>query len=66
MNTVKKYKTKALFSEPGLDNKLLTSISQDLQLTVRTLDSLETGDTNPDYYFKAMKTNLQSLASGCK
>ncbi|MBD2143472.1 zinc ABC transporter substrate-binding protein [Anabaena sp. FACHB-1250] len=66
VNTVKKYKTKALFSEPGLDNKLLTSISQDLQLTVRTLDSLETGDTNPDYYFKAMKTNLQSLASGCK
>ena len=66
VNTVKKYKTKALFSEPGLDNKLLTSISQDLQLTVRTLDSLETGDTNPDYYFKAMKTNLESLASGCK
>ncbi|MDB9537215.1 zinc ABC transporter substrate-binding protein [Dolichospermum planctonicum CS-1226] len=66
VNTVKKYKTKALFSEPGLDNKLLTSISQDLQLTVKTLDSLETGDTNPDYYFKAMKTNLQSLASGCK
>lgn len=66
VNTVKKYKTKALFSEPGLDNKLLTSISQDLQLTVRTLDSLETGDTNPEYYFKAMKTNLQSLASGCK
>jgi len=66
VNTVKKYKTKALFSEPGLDNKLLTSISQDLQLTVKTLDSLETGDTNPEYYFKAMKTNLQSLASGCK
>ena len=66
VNTVKKYKTKVLFSEPGLDNKLLTSISQDLQLTVKTLDSLETGDTNPDYYFKAMKTNLQSLASGCK
>ncbi|MDB9460574.1 metal ABC transporter solute-binding protein, Zn/Mn family [Dolichospermum circinale] len=66
VNTVKKYKTKALFSEPGLDNKLLTSISQDLQLTVRTLDSLETGDTNPEYYFKAMKTNLESLASGCK
>lgn len=66
MNTVKKYKVKALFSEPGLDNKLLTSISQDLRLKVQTLDSLETGDTNPEYYFKAMKANLQSLASGCK
>ncbi len=66
INTVKKYKVKALFSEPGLDNKLLTSISQDLGLTVRTLDSLETGDTNPEYYFKAMKANLESLSSGCK
>ncbi len=66
MNTVKKYKVKALFSEPGLDNKLLTSISQDLRLKVQTLDSLETGDTNPEYYFKAMKANLQSLSSGCK
>ena len=66
VNTVKKYKVKALFSEPGLDNKLLTSISQDLGLTVRTLDSLETGDTNPQYYFKAMKTNLESLTAGCK
>ena len=66
VNTVKKYKVKALFSEPGLDNKLLTSISQDLGLTVRTLDSLEAGDTNPEYYFKAMKTNLESLAVGCK
>jgi zinc/manganese transport system substrate-binding protein len=66
INTVKKYKVKALFSEPGLNNKLLTSISQDLGLTVRTLDSLETGDTNPQYYFKAMKTNLETLATGCK
>ena len=66
INTVKKYKVKALFSEPGLDNKLLTSISQDLGLTVRTLDSLETGDANPQYYFKAMKTNLETLATGCK
>ncbi|MEI6445238.1 MAG: zinc ABC transporter substrate-binding protein [Nostocales cyanobacterium ELA583] len=66
INTVKKYKVKALFSEPGLDNKLLTSISQDLGLTVQTLDSLETGDTNPQYYFKAMKTNLETLATGCK
>lgn len=66
INTVKKYKVKALFSEPGLDNKLLTSISQDLGLTVQNLDSLETGDTNPQYYFKAMKTNLETLATGCK
>jgi zinc/manganese transport system substrate-binding protein len=66
VNTVKKYKVKALFSEPGLDNKLLTSISQDLGIKVQTLDSLESGDTNPQYYFQTMKTNLESLVSGCK
>ncbi|MTJ10784.1 ABC transporter substrate-binding protein [Anabaena sp. UHCC 0253] len=66
INTVKKYQVKALFSEPGVDNKLLTSISQDLQISVQTLDSLETGDTNPQYYFKAMRANLESLSSGCK
>ena len=30
VNAVKKYKVKALFSEPGVDNKLLKSLSQDL------------------------------------
>ncbi|MEA5506055.1 metal ABC transporter substrate-binding protein [Halotia wernerae UHCC 0503] len=66
VNTVKKYKVKALFSEPGVDNKLLKSLSQDLNLTLRTLDSLETGETNPQYYFQAMKANLQTLQTACK
>lgn len=66
VNAVKKYKVKALFSEPGVDNKLLTSLSQDLNLTLQTLDSLETGETDPQHYFKAMKANLQTLETGCK
>ncbi|WP_026104007.1 metal ABC transporter substrate-binding protein [Anabaena sp. PCC 7108] len=66
VNAVKKYKVKALFSEPGVDNKLFTSLAKDLNLTLRTLDSLETGETNPQYYFKAMKSNLQTLATACK
>lgn len=66
INAVKKYKVKALFSEPGVDNKLLTSLSKDLKLTLRPLDSLETGETNPQYYFKAMKANLQILETSCK
>ncbi|MBD2386759.1 metal ABC transporter substrate-binding protein [Cylindrospermum sp. FACHB-282] len=66
VNAVKKYKVKALFSEPGIDNKLLKSLSQDLNLNLQTLDSLETGKTDTQYYFQAMKTNLQTLASGCK
>ncbi|MGJ5633604.1 metal ABC transporter substrate-binding protein [Nostoc sp. CALU 1950] len=66
VNAVKKYKVKALFSEPGVDNKLLTSLSQDLNLTLQTLDSLETGETDPQHYFKAMKANLQTLETACK
>ncbi len=58
VKAVKQYKVKALFSEPGVDNKLLTSLSQDLNLTLQTLDSLETGETDPQHYFKAM-TNDQ-------
>jgi zinc transport system substrate-binding protein len=66
VNAVKKYKVKALFSEPGVDNKLLSSLSKDLNLTLRPLDSLETGETDPQHYFKAMKANLQTLETGCK
>lgn len=66
VNAVKKYQVKALFSEPGVDNKLLNSLSQDLNLTLYPLSSLETGETNPQYYFQAMRNNLQSLATGCK
>ncbi|WP_460206887.1 metal ABC transporter substrate-binding protein [Scytonema sp. NUACC21] len=66
VNAVKKYKVKALFGEPGSDNKLLTSLSNDLNLTLRPLDSLETGDTDPQYYFKAMKANLETLKSACQ
>lgn len=66
INTVKKYKVKALFSEPEADNKLLKSLSQDLNLTLQTLDSLEAGATDPQYYFQAMRANLQNLATACK
>jgi zinc transport system substrate-binding protein len=66
VNAVKKYKVKALFSEPGVDNKLLSSLSKDLNLTLRPLDSLETGNTDPQHYFKAMRDNLQTLETACK
>lgn len=68
VQAVQKYNAQAVFSEPGVDNKLLTSLAQDLNVTVRKLDSLETtgGDTNPQYYFQAMKNNLQNLQAGCQ
>ncbi|MCP6757570.1 MAG: zinc ABC transporter substrate-binding protein [Fischerella sp. CENA71] len=66
VNAVKQYKVKALFGEPGIDNKLLTSLSKDLNLTLRELDSLETGSTDPQHYFQAMQNNLQTLETVCK
>lgn len=66
INAVKKYKVKALFGEAGIDNKLLTTLSKDLNLTLNTLDSLENGEKDPEFYFQAMNTNLQTLASACQ
>ena len=63
---VKKYNVKALFDEPGTDNKLLTSLSKDLNLTLRNLDSLENGATDTQHYFTAMSNNLQALQAACK
>jgi zinc/manganese transport system substrate-binding protein len=66
INAVRKYNVKALFSEPGVDNKLLTSLSQDLNLTLHILDPLETGEKDPQHYFRAMRANLQTLETACK
>ncbi|MDJ0734955.1 MAG: zinc ABC transporter substrate-binding protein [Nostocaceae cyanobacterium] len=66
IDAVKKYKVKTLFGEPGVNNKLLKTLSQDLDLTLHPLFSLETGESNPNYYFQAMRDNLQSLESACK
>ncbi len=66
VNTVKNYKVKALFNESGTDNKLLASLSSDLKLTLREINSLETGDQDPQSYFKAMKSNLQTLQLACQ
>ncbi|MBE9227917.1 zinc ABC transporter substrate-binding protein [Phormidium sp. LEGE 05292] len=64
--TVKKYNVKALFGESGTDNKLLSSLSQDLNLTLRNLDSLEGGDKDPQYYITGMKSNLQGIEAACR
>lgn len=66
IDTVKQYKVKALFGEPGVDNKLLQGLSEDLNLALSPLDSLEVGSLDPQHYFTAMKANLQNLESACR
>lgn len=61
MKTVEQFNVKAIFSEPGVDNRLVTNLSQDLQLTVYPLDSLEAGQLDPQYYFTVMQGNLKKL-----
>jgi len=66
IDTVKQFQAKALFSEPGVDNKLLNGLSKDLNLKLRPLDSLEAGQTDPQHYFTAMRSNLQTLETAFK
>lgn len=66
VETVKQFQVKTLLGEPGVDNKLLQSLAQDLKLTVYSLDSLESGSMQPDYYFTAMRKNLQTLENACR
>jgi zinc transport system substrate-binding protein len=61
ISAVKRFKVKALFSEPEIDNKLIAGLSKDLNLKVYPLNSLEAGQLDPNYYFVAMKSNLQVL-----
>ncbi|MGG6269558.1 metal ABC transporter substrate-binding protein [Leptolyngbya sp. AN03gr2] len=66
IDTVKQFQAKALFSEPGVDNKLLQGLSKDLNVKLRSLDSLEAGETDPNHYFTAMRANLQTLEEAFK
>lgn len=66
IDAVKQFQAKALFSEPGVDNKLLDGLSKDLNVKLRSLDSLEAGQTDPQHYFTAMRANLQTLEEAFK
>ena len=66
IDAVKQFQAKALFSEPGVDNKLLDGLAKDLNLKLRPLDSLEAGETDPQHYFTAMRSNLQTLEAAFK
>jgi zinc transport system substrate-binding protein len=63
MTIAQQNNVKALLSEPGVSNPALTNLAQDLNLTLRTLDPLESGPTDPQYYFTAMEKNLETLDS---
>jgi zinc transport system substrate-binding protein len=60
------YQVKALLTEPGIEDKRIQQISSDLNLPLEVIDPLESGETNPQYYFQVMEGNLQALERACK
>lgn len=60
------YQVKALFTEPGIEDKRIQQISSDLNLPLEEIDPLESGETDPQYYFQVMRNNLAALEKGCK
>ena len=64
--TAEQYQVKALFTEPGIEDKRIQQISSDLNLPLEAIDPLESGETDPQYYFQAMRGNLEALSRACQ
>ncbi|WP_036487220.1 metal ABC transporter solute-binding protein, Zn/Mn family [Myxosarcina sp. GI1] len=60
------YQVKALLTEPGIEDKRIQQISSDLNLPLEAIDPLEAGQTDPQYYFQAMRGNLEALERACQ
>ncbi|HHP7230455.1 MAG TPA: metal ABC transporter solute-binding protein, Zn/Mn family [Xenococcaceae cyanobacterium] len=60
------YQVKALLTEPGIEDKRIQQISSDLNLPLEVIDPLESGETDPQYYFQAMRGNLEALERACQ
>ena len=60
------YQVKSLLTEPGIEDKRIQQISSDLNLPLEAIDPLESGETEPQYYFQAMRGNLEALERACQ
>lgn len=60
------FQVKALLTEPGIKDKRIQQISSDLNLPLEAIDPLESGETDPQYYFQVMGNNLEALERACK
>ena len=62
----KEYGVKALLIEPGFEDKRIKQISSDLNISLEAIDPIESGEVDPQYYFQAMRGNLEALERACK
>ncbi|MFH1769757.1 MAG: zinc ABC transporter substrate-binding protein [Parcubacteria group bacterium] len=63
INTVKELGITALFAEPQFSPKIVETIANDLNIEVKVLNPIETGDLDEDTYIDLMLDNLQELKS---
>ncbi|MCI0565913.1 zinc ABC transporter substrate-binding protein [bacterium] len=66
MDTIHSTGVTVIFSEPQFSPKIVDQIAADLEIAVRILDPVETGDPNRDSYVSIMKTNLETLKEAMK
>ena len=66
IDTAKKYQVKSLLAEVGYNDSRVEQIAKDNGLQVKALDPLESGSSDPEHYFKAMRNNLKILEEACK
>ena len=64
--TAEEYQVKALLTEPGIKDKRIQQISSDLNVPLEAIDPLESGETDPQYYFQVMRGNLEALERACQ
>jgi zinc transport system substrate-binding protein len=60
------YQVKALLTEPGIEDKRIQQISSDLNLPLEAINPMESGETDPQYYFQVMRGNLAALERACQ
>ena len=61
VDIIKKEKVKAIFSEPQFSPKVVQTVADETGLTVRELDTAETGAFSTETYEIIMKKNLKTL-----
>jgi len=58
---IRETRPKCIFTEPQFPSGLAKTISQDLQVPVAALNTLESGSFTPDSYENGMRENLRVL-----
>ncbi len=66
INKIKASGTKIIFSEPGINNRIVETLARDLNLHIYRLDTLETGELLPQWYEDRIMANLEVIEKAFK